>query len=285
MSRKEELQKNDFVIHSPAIDKNPMLSLSMRGEQSLAFSERLKRIIDDKAPCFFISPHLDDAIYSAGSLISFLTQKTDVNIVTLFTKATHRAYSEAAKRWLIVSGHGNAEEHYRLRRIEDEKACVEVGAKSIHLGFDGTIWRRKNIASPMLGYNPPIAQEDEKLIIQAQKTLQRLASSNEPFVIFSPTAVGGHIDHMLTREIVERTFNNVILWLDFPYSQNAVLDDVNLRLNGLSQAEWTGSTEKKVKGILEYESQNKANFQAGIITLPFERYYFDRSQNPSLLRT
>lgn len=285
MSRKEELQKTDFIAHVPASDTNPIQSLEMGNEESLAFAERLTWIINNKVRCFFISPHFDDAIYSAGSLISLLTQETDVTIVTLFTEATRCAYSEAAKRWLNLSGHLNAEEHYRLRNIEDDKACVEVGAASIHLGFIGTIWRKANIASPMLGYNPPISQEDEELITQAQRILRRLISSDKPFVVFSPTAIGGHIDHVLTREIVERTFKGVILWLDFPYSQNAVLDEDKLKVNGLFQARWRGDNKGKVRGVLAYESQNKANFQAGIITLPIERYYFDRSENPSTLRT
>lgn len=284
MSRKEELQKTDFVVHVPASNADPVLSLKMENEESFAFAERLTWIINNKVSCFFISPHLDDAIYSAGSLLSFLAKKTDVKVVTLFTKATHGIYSEAAKRWLKLSGHGNAEEHYRLRSIEDENACAEVGAKSVHSGFVETMWRRKNFASPMLGYNPPIYPEDERLITETQEFLRSLILPSEPFVIFGPAAVRGHIDHILTREIVERTFNNVILWLDFPYSQNAV-DDDNLRLKGLPQAEWKGNNERKVRGILAYESQNKANFQAGTITFPFEHYYFNQPQNPSTLHT
>ncbi len=283
MSRKEELKRTDFVVHVPASDANPILSLAMENEQSFAFAERLKWIIHDKVSCFFISPHLDDAIYSAGSLLSFLAEETDVKVVTLFTKATHGVYSEAAKRWLKLSGHVDAEEHYSLRSIEDENACVEVGAKSVHSGFVETMWRRKNFTTPMLGYNPPMYPEDERLMTETQEFLRFLISSSEPSVIFGPAAVRGHIDHILTREIVERTFNNVILWLDFPYSQSAVAED-NLRLNGLPQAEWRGNNDKKVRGILAYESQNRANFQAGIIILPVERYYFNRSQNQSTLR-
>ncbi|KKQ75821.1 MAG: hypothetical protein US98_C0059G0005 [Parcubacteria group bacterium GW2011_GWC1_38_6] len=244
MSRKEELKRTDFVVHVPASDANPILSLAMENEQSFAFAERLKWIIHDKVSCFFISPHLDDAIYSAGSLLSFLAEETDVKVVTLFTKATHGVYSEAAKRWLKLSGHVDAEEHYSLRSIEDENACVEVGAKSVHSGFVETMWRRKNFTTPMLGYNPPMYPEDERLMTETQEFLRFLISSSEPSVIFGP----------------------------------------DLRLNGLPQAEWRGNNDKKVRGILAYESQNRANFQAGIIILPVERYYFNRSQNQSTLR-
>src|SRR3990167_2512365 len=280
MGKQEESQTN-FTFFGPTSGVDPILLLETENEQTLAFAERLKWIRNNKVPCFFISPHLDDAIYSAGSLISFLTQETDVNILTLFTKANHQAFSEAAKRWLKASGHEDAEEHYRLRNIEDEKASADVGASSVHLGFVGTIWRRENITTPMLGYNPLITPEDEELITQAQETIQLLIPSDKPFIIFGPIAVGGHIDHILTREIVGRSFNNIIRWVDFPYSQNSVLDKDNLKVNGLSEAEWRGNSDRKVKGILGYESQNKANFQNGVITLTVEHYYFDQLQNPS----
>ncbi len=278
MNKKEEHQFN-FVVRAPISDANPILSLELENERSFAFAQRLKWIQTNKPICFFVSPHLDDAVYSAGSLLSFLAESTNVNIVTLFTNASHIATSEAAKRWLRISGHTDEEEHYRLRRIEDEEACRKIGVKPIHLGFIGTIWRRNDISSPMVDYETSFSIEDELLIAQAQERLKEAVISEEPYILFGPTALGGHIDHILTREVVKRAFHNTIFWLDFPYSQNRPVDEKALELEGLSMADWRGSNDKKIEGVLAYESQNMANFQNGTIPLPIERYYFSSSQH------
>jgi hypothetical protein len=47
------------------------------------FDERhplIAEIVARRKQCVFVSPHLDDAVFSAGSLISFFASRTDVTI-------------------------------------------------------------------------------------------------------------------------------------------------------------------------------------------------------------
>jgi len=50
-------------------------------------NEIINNIIREKIPCFFISPHLDDAALSAGGLIAYLSQHTHVEVIDVFTEA------------------------------------------------------------------------------------------------------------------------------------------------------------------------------------------------------
>lgn len=283
MTKKEE-SPTSFTIGVPIPSPDPLLALEKENEQSLIFAERLKQILKNNTRCFFISPHLDDAIYSAGSLISFLSDKTEVNLITLFTAVNRVPTSTAARRWLEISGHADEDQHYATRRDEDVKACVVVGAKPIHLGYVGTIWRRENIGSPMLGYNPLYTPEDIELMHQTHEKLRQFTDTGEPFVIFGPIGLGGHIDHMFTKEVLRQTFDNITFWVDFPYSQNSAITEEALGVSDLFQAVWGGSSDKKIRGVLTYESQNKANFQTGTITFPREHYYFSPTRDPCSLQ-
>src|SRR5690348_14368459 len=96
--------------------------------------ELIDRIIKEKQPCLFISPHLDDAILSAGGLIGYLAPKTSVTLATIFTEASDRPYTYFARRLLKSWGQSDASEAYRFRRREDRELCERIGAMSLHLG-------------------------------------------------------------------------------------------------------------------------------------------------------
>lgn len=290
----------NFRITAPNADNS--LSTEGQTEQSSMFRDRLNWIADNRAHCFFVSPHLDDAVYSAGSLISFLAERTPVTVITLFTKPTQPPYTKPAESWVRSSGHSDAEEHFRLRKIEDANACSAIGAKPIHYDYVDAAWRRKTFTPAILnrflrhmpsrdhlypgkvkGEDIILGQEDTKLVKQAQVTLKEAVSENNPFVVFGPTAVGGHIDHRLTREIVNGTFESAIYWVDFPYSQR-LKSESDVASKYLYQATWQGPQDKKIRGVLAYESQNRALFgRDKEINLESECYYFDDTQSATTL--
>ncbi len=180
----------------------------------------ISRIVTEKLPCFFISPHLDDAVLSAGGLISYLSGKTEINIVTVFTRAAPGLLTRSAGRLVKISGFKNAEDFYRSRREEDYMACQMAGAKCFHLDFIEALWRKKTSPNffskiiPEFGHLYPtyrfhaisgqIHKEDAALQKQVEEVLSRIILQQPNAVVFCPAGFGGHVDHILVRQACEK---------------------------------------------------------------------------------
>ena len=85
----------------------------------------------------YLSPHLDDAVLSAGGLIYEQAQSGDpVEIWTLLCGyAPSEEVSPFAQALHQQWGFGSAEETVRLRRAEDRNAAAALGASAIHFDF------------------------------------------------------------------------------------------------------------------------------------------------------
>ena len=97
----------------------------------------------------YVSPHLDDAVFSCGGLIARQTARGDeVVVVTVFAgdppvgELTPFAY-ELHRRW---GGEGSP---MGLRRAEDLVACGRVGASVVHLPLPDAVYRRSNQGEPL----------------------------------------------------------------------------------------------------------------------------------------
>ncbi len=202
------------------------------------FEKVLKRIISGKKECFFISPHLDDAIFSVGGIISYLAGRTNVYIINVFTKASRGPYTLSARR-AILGKAKDAQDLYRIRKIEDKRVFESLGVKSLNLGFTEALYRRTNIRklkklTMFLGKVFPeflflyptywfhinrgkIHQEDNELIEKISKKLRKLIPKRKKVLIFCPLADNSHVDHLLVKEAVCRNFKNVWFWQDLPY--------------------------------------------------------------------
>src|SRR5215210_1951516 len=107
------------------------------------FSTILDQIIKEKRPCFFFSPHLDDAVLSCGDVLAYLSGKTPVTVATVFTNASEKPYSFSARRFLTKCGEKDAATLFSKRRREDEAVLKKIGVRYTHCGeIDGT-WRKK----------------------------------------------------------------------------------------------------------------------------------------------
>jgi LmbE family N-acetylglucosaminyl deacetylase len=92
----------------------------------------------------YFSPHLDDAILSAGGLISdqtkagipveiwtFMSGVPDEEQLTDFAQLMHKTWGTTTARQTI-----------QIRREEDRQATSRVGAKAVHFDFIDCIYRR-----------------------------------------------------------------------------------------------------------------------------------------------
>jgi len=254
----------------------------------------IKKIVDRKLQCFFISPHLDDAVFSAGSFISFLASKTSVTIITITTRGCSPPYTLSAWRNIRMCGYKNAYGLFRDRRKEDSIVCRKIGVECIHLDFVDALWRKKDTNSKVfrnlgsiipefIHYYPihrlhiqtnKIASCDP-LLNKLKKKLKKIISNNIPVYIFCPLAIDTHIDHIITRTACESLNFPIIYWLDFPYYQT-VSQKVKAYIKNMKLVSFTWHTNYvRKKEVLElYSSQLKPIFPQGIKNLPVERFYY-----------
>lgn len=154
-----------------------------------------------------VSPHADDAAYSIGGLIQKSILRSQVHIVTLFGRSNY----------LRKSGIGSDPDKVtRLRQREDESFAARIGAALTYLDFPeaalriGPAW--KDIFAGSASVKVP-----EKV----KTTVSSLFDQLRPRCLFAPLAVGGHRDHLITRDLAageaRRRALPLFYYEDLPY--------------------------------------------------------------------
>ncbi len=168
----------------------------------------------------YLSPHLDDAVYSCGGLIDDQTRSGDqVEIWSImagdppagelssFARALHQ-------RW---GAEGNPVE---IRRREDQHACRLLGAHPRHFPYPDCIYRRS------VGKNRPLYAgerdlfgglhpQDQHLVGAISLQLKELLADGARVV--APLGIGQHVDHLLVRSAVRDLQREVFYYADVPY--------------------------------------------------------------------
>lgn len=178
----------------------------------------------------YISPHLDDAVLSAGGLIYDQAREgIPVEIWTLTCGfPPESGLTPLAQVLHFQWGFASAEETIRLRRAEDLRAAEVVGAKAVHFDFLDCIYRRGSDGEALYPADVfvPVHAAEAEYPAQIAATLARVLKRDD--VIVCPLGVGGHVDHVLTRAAVERLvlgevegLNRPLLYYaDIPYLMN-----------------------------------------------------------------
>jgi len=174
-----------------------------------------------KTRWIFLSPHLDDAVYSCGGLIAYLSangirveiwtvfteQESDGSRLTDFARSLHQ-------RW------GTGDQPYSIRKEEDATASRTTGAKPAYLGFKDCIYR----TLPESG-NPTVGSEEElfgtvnkeETVLIEQITHELQERLVEPSVWVCPLGLGNHIDHQIVRRAAEAARKLMLYYGDLPY--------------------------------------------------------------------
>ena len=164
-----------------------------------------------------ISPHLDDAAFSAGGTLALLAARGwQVVMATVFTASVASPVGFALACQLD-KGLSPDLDYMALRRDEDRAAARALGIGApVHLPFR---------EAPHRGYGsaPELFAElraDDRIGLNLADAFERLVADTEPALILAPQAVGGHVDHVQ----VVRAFRGaqpplpVLWWRDFPYT-------------------------------------------------------------------
>ena len=169
----------------------------------------------------YISPHLDDAILSAGGLICNQTRAgMDVEIWTLLcgfpsTEELSPFAQMLHYQWDIST----AAEVITARRAEDVKAANIVGAKTVHFDFLDCIYRRGKNGDWLYSdvYMPPHEDDEDLPARMAESISARLKPTDQ---LVCQLALGSHLDHILVRRAVELLQRPVLNEMDIPYLFN-----------------------------------------------------------------
>jgi LmbE family N-acetylglucosaminyl deacetylase len=208
----------------------------------------------------YLSPHLDDAVFSCGGLMAMQDARGEpISVLTLFAgdPPDYRISEFAAQlhaRW------GKAGPPVAMRRAEDRLACGRLGASVVHLEFPDAIYRVNASEKPLYPDSESLfsglGPEEEKLREDMAQALQEINFENA--IVYCPMGLGGHVDHQLTRAAAEELDIRLIYYADMPYASRsedlqAIFDQQDVHWKQVRLTE--EAIDAWVSAILEYQSQ------------------------------
>ena len=166
----------------------------------------------------YISPHLDDAVLSAGGLIYEQTRAgMDVEIWNFMCGfPPSEELSPYAQVLHFQWGIPSAADVVTARRAEDIRAANIVGAKTVYFDFLDCIYRRGQNGDWLYSYvfDPPHEDEGGLPSRIAETISARLKPTDQLVCQFG---LGSHVDHLLVRRAVDLLQLPVLYDVDIPY--------------------------------------------------------------------
>jgi len=259
--------------------------------QAIPFA--LERSLSTSEPWLVLSPHLDDAILSCAALLEAQAGNRKLIVATLFTECSPGPHTRAAKSYLRQCSAPDAPSLFAARRQEDADALADLGASFHHLGAQDALFRRRDnrrIGSSVLSKTLPelvhryptyrfdialgrISRGDADLVKELLAALSEIVEEDSPGLVFSPLAVGKHVDHLITRIVGCQLGPPVVFYSDFPYNQHHQPDEGFLQSRKLMQWEWTQGLEVKQQWVHRYKTQVNAMFPSAKIPVAAEVYF------------
>ena len=159
----------------------------------------------------FLSPHLDDAAFSAGTIIALLAAHEEVVVATVFTRsvASPQGFALTCQ---TDKGFAPEVDYMAIRRAEDEAACAILGARAVWLDLPEAPHRGYGSALALFG-----ARREDDALERVLATIAPLVSKASS--VYAPLGLGDHVDHHLVRDAVETLRpDRLMLWEDMPYA-------------------------------------------------------------------
>ncbi len=213
----------------------------------------------------YLSPHLDDAVLSAGGWIyeqaragvdveiwSFMCGFPPAGEISPFAQMLHHQWGIAAAEALV-----------NARRAEDFRAAKRVSARAIHFDFLDCIYRRGKNGDWLYSnvFVPPHEDESELPAQIAAAIAPRLKPDDQLICQF---AIGPHLDHLLVRRAAELLERPLFYAADIPYLFNTP-NDLAQKITGMQEHTYKVSSFALTAwqdGIAEYKSQLGGLFES-----------------------
>ena len=161
-----------------------------------------------------LSPHLDDAAFSAGGALARLAGAGwRVVVATVFTASVPDP-TGFALACQLDKGLGPEVDYMVLRRNEDAAAAAALGAEARWLPFREAPHRGYGSAAELFG---PVRDDDDARALAP--ALAATLDEIRPDLLLGPQAIGAHVDHVQLARALEvvRPGAPILWWRDFPY--------------------------------------------------------------------
>ncbi|HVS14255.1 MAG TPA: PIG-L family deacetylase [Thermoanaerobaculia bacterium] len=213
-----------------------------------------------------LSPHLDDAALSCGGVLHRCTREGGrALVVTVFAGDAPEPPSPFAREVEALWALG--EKVTAERRAEDDRALERLGAETARWRFIDALYRTATDGAaryPDLRALRAEVRDPPELLAEIAEHVRELPSAHR---ILAPLAVGGHVDHQLTRRAVERVLDadpGLRFYEDFPYARGrfALRRALQRRRRWIDEVEALedADLEARCEAILAYRSQLGAAF-------------------------
>ena len=182
----------------------------------------------------YLSPHLDDAVLSAGGLIrAQVDSGVPVEIWTFMAGLPPAGeLPEFAQVMHHIWGFQNVEQAIDIRRREDLLAAAEVGATALHFEFLDCIYRRGSDGQALYSdVTLPIQPDDSELPSRISQTIAARLRPDD--TVICQLAIGRHVDHVIVRQAAELLHRPLDYDADMPYLLNHP-GELQPNLTGLS---------------------------------------------------
>ena len=158
-----------------------------------------------------VSPHLDDAVFSAGGTLAALAAAGwRVRVVTCFT-ASVADPSPFALSTQLDKGLASDVDYMALRRAEDRAALTHLGAEALHLPLPEAPHRGYTSAPDLFAGQHP---DDDVAGPVRDALLPHLDGAD---LVLAPQAIGDHVDHRVVVDVVAALRPDALWWRDAPY--------------------------------------------------------------------
>lgn len=177
---------------------------------------------DRRPDWVYLSPHLDDAVFSCGGRIVLQARAgMTVWVVTACAGSPEGPLSDFAQAlheyWGLAGADAPA-----VRREEDRVALALLGAVAVHWDFRDCIYRRapdgRFLYPNWESLWGPVVEEDQGVMEELTRRIAELPSSA---ILCVPLGAGAHVDHRLVRWAAERTGRPLVYYEDYPYAGEA----------------------------------------------------------------
>ena len=163
-----------------------------------------------------VSPHLDDAAFSCGHMLSWFGVHGERVIVATPFSASVVEPRGFALECQLDKGLDATIDYMALRRREDRDWATRQGFETVHGPFT---------EAPHRGYDHPAALFSEipagDNIAGLDSWLRQLVADYSPTMVFGPLGAGDHVDHRQVRAALEKIGAATALWVDQPYAWKA----------------------------------------------------------------
>lgn len=242
-----------------------------------------------KFDALFFSPHLDDAVLSAGGIIAkLISENKKVCVITVFTQGSDAVKSKDSKDFIKKCYSKTSFELFKRRKIEDIKALKYLDCNFIHLDFIDALFRVNKFKLVYPNYKAvfsgKISSEDERIISEINNKLKIIKQTycKKNYLLWTPIGIGNHVDHIIVYKTVISVFGTeVFFWEDIPYRNKYI--NVVKRLNfipkekfRLERKEFNNIkfAETKKNCLKFYKTQLRSLLQNGLMDID---YFLERS--------